>query len=114
MVIAAATPTFAASIVPGCGADLATPPPTPYVALRHLEARTERGGRSGWIDVRTTLTGDGRFVYEVLQEGSSTGREGVDPRSRARRRNSSPAVRSICRRSSPATRAATLSLKRAA
>jgi len=71
MVLIAAAPALAASIVPGCGADVATPPPTPYVALRHLEARTERGGRSGWVDVRTTLTRDGRFVYEVLQEGGS-------------------------------------------
>jgi hypothetical protein len=70
VLLTAATPTFGNSIVPGCGDDVATPP-TPYVALRRLEARTERGGRSGWIDVRTTLSRDGRFVYEVLQEGGS-------------------------------------------
>ena len=71
MLLTAATPAFGSSIVPGCGADTAAPPPQPYVALRHLEARTEKGGRSGWMDVRTTLTADGHFVYEILQAGGS-------------------------------------------
>jgi hypothetical protein len=71
-IVTAASPAFASSIVPGCGADATSqPPPTPYVALRHLEARTEKSGRYGWMDVRTTLGPDGRLVYEVLQAGGS-------------------------------------------
>ena len=70
--LSAATPAFGGAIVPWCGADAGSAPPaTPYVALRHLEARTEKSGRQGWMDVRTTLTRDGRFIYEVLQEGGS-------------------------------------------
>ena len=46
-------------------------PPPAYVAVRRLEARTERAGKHGWMDVRTTLTRDGRFSYEVLEEGGS-------------------------------------------
>lgn len=66
------TPAFGNATVPFCGEDAAViPPATPYVAVRHLEARTEGSGRHGWMDVRTTLTPDGRFVYEVLQEGGS-------------------------------------------
>ena len=69
---AATTPTFGSSAIPECGADASSlPATTPYVAVRHLEARTEKGGRHGWMDVRTTLTADGRFTYEVLQEGGS-------------------------------------------
>jgi len=70
--LSAAAPTSGSTVVPWCGVDAGSvPPATPYVALRHLEARTERSGRHGWMDVRTTLTRDGRFLYEVLQEGGS-------------------------------------------
>ena len=66
------TPAFGQSAVPYCGADAAAmPPPRPYVAIRRLEARTEKNGKHAWMDVRTTLTRDGRFTYEVLQEGGS-------------------------------------------
>jgi hypothetical protein len=66
------TPAFGQSAVPYCGADAAAmPPPRPYVAVRRLEARTEKNGKHAWMDVRTTLTRDGRFTYEVLQEGGS-------------------------------------------
>jgi hypothetical protein len=65
-------PVAGSGAVPPCGLDQSSEAPaTPYVALRHLEARTERGGRYGWMDVRTTLTAEGRFVYEVLGEGGS-------------------------------------------
>jgi hypothetical protein len=68
----ATMPTFGSSMVPACGADASSQPAsTPYVAVRHLEARTEKSGRQGWMDVRTTLTADRRFIYEVLQEGGS-------------------------------------------
>jgi hypothetical protein len=72
VVLGAWTPSFGTAAVPPCGLDRSSlPPSTPYVALRHLEARTEKGGRYGWLDVRTTLTPDGRFVYDVLDEGGS-------------------------------------------
>lgn len=72
MLAAATTPTFGSPVVPACGADASSLPATSYVSVRHLEARTENGGRYGWMDVRTTLTADQRFVYEVLQEGGSS------------------------------------------
>jgi hypothetical protein len=65
-------PTFGATSAPFCGANAATPTrASAYVAVRRLEARTERSGRYGWMEVRTTYTGDRRFTYEVLQEGGS-------------------------------------------
>ena len=46
-------------------------PQRPYVALRRLEAENERSGRQGWMDVRTTLTKDGVFSVDFLDEGGS-------------------------------------------
>jgi hypothetical protein len=67
---AAAAPVEASSV---CGADAASAASMrPYVALRRLEARTERNGKFAWMDVRTTLSTDGRFTYEILAEGGST------------------------------------------
>jgi hypothetical protein len=72
MFIAGSPQALGASSALDCGSAAATPPSLPaYVAIRRLEARTERGGKHGWMDVRTTATRDGRFTYEVLQEGGS-------------------------------------------
>jgi hypothetical protein len=72
VVLGAWAPMFGSAAVPPCGLEqTSVAPATPYVAVRHLEARTERGGRYGWMDVRTTLTAQGRLIYEVLDEGGS-------------------------------------------
>lgn len=42
-----------------------------YRARRHLEARTLRMNKSGWLDAVTTAGPDG-FDYEVLAEGGSS------------------------------------------
>jgi hypothetical protein len=71
LISAAATASGEASTV--CGADAASAASTPpYVALRRLEARTERNGKFAWMDVRTTLSAAGRLTYEILAEGGST------------------------------------------
>lgn len=44
--------------------------PRQYRALRHLEARSEQGGRSGWMDVRTEADGSG-FRYRIVDDGGS-------------------------------------------
>jgi hypothetical protein len=71
VIIGGIAPALAASSTPHCGTAASSTPLRPHVAVRRLEARTERGGKHGWMDVRTTVTADGHFVYEVLQEGGS-------------------------------------------
>lgn len=72
VILGGTMPALGASSAPSCGGAAATPPPArAYVAVRRLEARIERSGKHGWMDVRTTYGGDGRFTYEVLQEGGS-------------------------------------------
>ena len=72
VILGGTLPALGASSAPYCGAAAAdTPSARAYVAVRRLEARTERSGKYGWMDVRTTYTSDGRFSYEVLQEGGS-------------------------------------------
>lgn len=72
LILGGSTPALGNGAVPYCGADArAMPPARPYVAVRRLEARTEKNGKHAWMDVRTTLTSEGRFTYEVLQEGGS-------------------------------------------
>jgi hypothetical protein len=72
VMLGSVTPMLGHSTVPFCGADLATMPPArPYVANRHLDARTERSGNRGWMVVKTTLSREGRFDFEVLEEGGS-------------------------------------------
>ena len=46
------------------------PPLRQYVAERRLESRTERRGISGWLVARTELR-DGRFTWQVIDEGGS-------------------------------------------
>jgi hypothetical protein len=71
VLIGGVAPALAAPSTPHCGSAASSPPQPPHVAMRRLEARTERGGKHGWMDVRTTVTADGHFIYEVLQEGGS-------------------------------------------
>lgn len=71
VIIGGVAPALGAPSAPHCGTAASSPPLRPYVAVRRLEGRTERSGKYGWMDVRTTVTPDGRFVYEVLQEGGS-------------------------------------------
>jgi hypothetical protein len=46
-------------------------PLRPYVAFRRLEAENAKTGRQAWMEVRTTLGGDGSLSVEVLAEGGS-------------------------------------------
>jgi hypothetical protein len=71
VIIGGVVPALAVPSAPHCGTAASSPPLPPHVAVRRLEARTERGGRHGWMDVRTTVTVDGHFMYDVLQEGGS-------------------------------------------
>ena len=65
VLIGGVAPVMSAPSTPICG-DAAGGAllPRAYIAVRRLEARTERSGKHGWMDVRTTLT-DGQFAYEV-------------------------------------------------
>jgi hypothetical protein len=46
-------------------------PLTHYRALRRLEAHNDRFNKTGWLEVWTELTPDGRFSYEIVREGGS-------------------------------------------
>jgi hypothetical protein len=46
-------------------------PLTTYRALRRLEAQNDRFNKTGWVEVWTELTADGRFKYEIVREGGS-------------------------------------------
>lgn len=71
VLIGGAAPVMSAPSTPLCGAAAGGALlPRAYVAVRRLEARTERSGKHAWMDVRTTFI-DGQFAYEVLQEGGS-------------------------------------------
>ena len=65
VLIGGVAPVMSAPSTPLCG-DAAGGAllPRAYVAVRRLEARTERSGKHAWMDVRTTFT-DGQFAYEV-------------------------------------------------
>ena len=55
ILIGGATPVMSAPSTPACGdAAGGTLLPRAYVAVRRLEARTERSGKHAWMDVRTT------------------------------------------------------------
>lgn len=43
-----------------------------FRALRHLEATNTRFSKHGWMDVRTELSLEGHFSFEVLAEGGSS------------------------------------------
>ena len=43
-----------------------------FRALRHLEATNTRFNKHGWMDVRTEMSPEGHFSFEVLAEGGSS------------------------------------------
>ena len=43
-----------------------------FRALRHLEATNRRFNKHGWMDVRTELSPENHFSFEVLAEGGSS------------------------------------------
>jgi hypothetical protein len=45
---------------------------TQFRALRHLEATNRRFNKHGWMDVRTELSPENHFSFEVLGEGGSS------------------------------------------
>ena len=47
-------------------------PLTHYRATRRIEATNQRFKKHGWIEVRTELSSDGVFSFEVLGEGGSS------------------------------------------
>lgn len=47
------------------------PTPRSYVATRHLEVHNGRYSKDATLVARTTLSADGTFAYEVLEEGGS-------------------------------------------
>jgi hypothetical protein len=47
------------------------PGPTPYRALRRLDARNERLAKTAWMDVWTEMDASGGFRYTVVAEGGS-------------------------------------------
>jgi hypothetical protein len=47
-------------------------PLTQFRALRHLEATNRRFNKHGWMDVRTELSPENHFSFEVLGEGGSS------------------------------------------
>jgi hypothetical protein len=46
-------------------------PPTQYRALRHLDARSERLGASGWMDAWTEVAAGSGFRFQIVGEGGS-------------------------------------------
>src|SRR5205823_4736894 len=47
-------------------------PPIDYRALRHLEARNDHFGASGWMDAWTEFDQTRGFTFQVIAEGGST------------------------------------------
>lgn len=47
------------------------PPLQSYVAVRRLESRNERHHKEAWLVARTTLSENGAFHYQILEEGGS-------------------------------------------
>ena len=77
--LAAAQVAVVSGQTPGASADQSvlskfldsTEPLTQYRAVQRLEARNQRFKKHGWMDVRTELTAEGVFSFEVLAEGGS-------------------------------------------